>query len=913
LKTITITTITQCNRQALPKLDLGANHITVDYDPEMQYETLSVRPLLKNDLYQRYAVDWANIGSSDRQGSLPVIFADSTTEEAHLTFQLDAPRPILKFRMGGSIWLSGRAESNYVRYEYRFRGADGQWDSWQSAGKFDYEHTRDNYHQRRNQNKYLELPVRQAEVNGVQFRYVFRTSHASKYHRTGASLLRTEVDYQAADTSLTPIEVTYNWTEYYEPLPEDESGGGVRSHTERITKLPHRYHINVGGHVRPHTNWVRMNLQGSSPEAATLGCSDGKDVGDRDAIPPVGPLGARCGHVGGDRGSGGRPDGRRWPGRLLHHVGRRSLSQLGGNPNLDRWEPIHHPGPRPPPQRPLRPQRLACQLAAAPPARCPGVGTVSGLRAQGQLHLRAIREAGGGPLRQVPDRSPAPLGLPIDRGQRVGLAESTTVDTQVGPRPHGVLGIMWQENETGERYGRNRERGITMSRVEVSFVLTCVVAFSSPARAADESRALPQGNNGIASQYVDDVGIEKDPAVIYATGFENGITGGLKKVRSGVVILDDPSMARTGSACAQITAPRGKDSGGDLRYTWQESVEECFVRFYCRFHEDTVAPHHFVNLGGRMPTYKYRWGGGAGLRPPGGADGAFGTTIEPPRFDKPGSGWAFYTYWHEMHSWQTPHGASAGRPNAYYGNNFRPDNQRPFVGRGKWICVEFMVKMNTLGKHDGEQAFWIDGKKESTLQWYVSDRAAKEGKSDKNIVYFDNYVIATKYIGPVAEKEGPPAKAAPKEGGEPIAAVEPLWQDDFDSCEPRWAWRYSAGTGFKVLGDGILEAGVTDKSNRRVYSDCSLHEDNLSCQESPGGKHRVEVWVDNLCVRKEEGRLQRSHLDVAEEQKVYVDWIRFFKGDSQQCPTARPNPALKRFRARYRIEVKEIGSHDRER
>ncbi len=287
LKAITVTTITQCNRQALPKLDLGANYITVDYDPAMQHETLSVRPLLKNDLYRRYAVDSANIGSSDRQGTLPVIFADSTDKEAHVTFQLDAPRPILKFRMGGSIWLSGRAESDYVRYDYRLRGADEQWGSWQTAGKFDYEHTRDNYHQRRNQNKYLEIPVREANVNGVQFRYVFRTRHTSKYHRTGASLLRMEVDYRAPDTTFTPIEVTYNWTECYEPLPEGESGGVARSHTERISRLPHRYQINVGGHVRPHTNWMRMNLQGGSPGPVRLGYSDGKDVGDRDAIPPV--------------------------------------------------------------------------------------------------------------------------------------------------------------------------------------------------------------------------------------------------------------------------------------------------------------------------------------------------------------------------------------------------------------------------------------------------------------------------------------------------------------------------------------------------------------------------------------------------------------------------------------------------
>lgn len=61
----------------------------------------------------------------------------------------------------------------------------------------------------------------------------------------------------------------------------------MRSHTERTTKLPHRYQINVGGHIRPHSNWVRLNLEGSSPEPVKLGYSDGKDVGDRYAIPSV--------------------------------------------------------------------------------------------------------------------------------------------------------------------------------------------------------------------------------------------------------------------------------------------------------------------------------------------------------------------------------------------------------------------------------------------------------------------------------------------------------------------------------------------------------------------------------------------------------------------------------------------------
>jgi len=334
--------------------------------------------------------------------------------------------------------------------------------------------------------------------------------------------------------------------------------------------------------------------------------------------------------------------------------------------------------------------------------------------------------------------------------------------------------------------------------VIVAGLVLLVVFMSFSARGADKTAVSLPGGKGIASRYPGDVGIEKDPSVIYATSFENGIEGGLKKQRAGVEIINDAKLARAGGSCAKITATRGKDTGGDLKYMWKKGVEQCFVRFYCRFDKNTVTPHHFVNMGGHMPTYQYRWGGGAGLRPPGGSNGAFSTTIEPPNLDRARGkrvGWSFYTYWHEMHSWQTPHGASRGRPNAYYGNNFRPDNQRPFVGRDKWICVEFMVKLNAVGKHDGQQAFWIDGRKvghwspgsptgtwirdkfatsgpyntkprpfegfswrtdkclkinKATLQWYVSNRAAKNGRSDRNIVYFDNFVIATKYIGPIA-------------------------------------------------------------------------------------------------------------------------------------------------------------------
>ena len=342
-----------------------------------------------------------------------------------------------------------------------------------------------------------------------------------------------------------------------------------------------------------------------------------------------------------------------------------------------------------------------------------------------------------------------------------------------------------------------------MARLAILMVISLLTA--SIALAAEMPKG-PEGDTGIASKYIGDKGIEGDPAVIYATSFEDGIKAPLKKNRKGVVILNDAKMARTGSRCAQITATRNKDTGGDLKIKWKDGVDQCFVRVYAKFHKDTAMPHHFVNVGGHTPTYRYRWGGSAGLRPPGGSDGAFGTTLEPPKLDKPEKGWHFYTYWHEMHSWQTPHGASDGRKNAYYGNNFRPDEQRKFVGRDKWICLEWMVKLNTIGKRDGEQALWVDGKKvghwgpgypvgswmretfhtsgfwnknpkpfegfswrthpmlkanKSSLQWYLSDRTWKQMKVDENIVYFDNYVIAKKYIGPLGEKKKPEPKPLP--------------------------------------------------------------------------------------------------------------------------------------------------------
>ncbi|MEX0655262.1 MAG: hypothetical protein WD534_17800 [Phycisphaeraceae bacterium] len=332
-------------------------------------------------------------------------------------------------------------------------------------------------------------------------------------------------------------------------------------------------------------------------------------------------------------------------------------------------------------------------------------------------------------------------------------------------------------------------------------VALCLLGGAFTGRAQAEAEA-PEAGPGLAAAYPADRGIAADPAVIYASGFEDGIEAPLAPHRKGVSVVEDAELAHTGAAAARIVATRGQDQGGDLAIQWDEGEEQVFVRVYIRFDEQTVMPHHFINVGGHTPTYAYRWGGAAGLRPPGDEDGAFKATLEPPK--GPNDAWKFYSYWHEMRSWQTPEGEPDGRPNAYYGNNFRSPRQTPPLERDTWVCVEYMIKLNTIGERDGEMAFWIDGVKyghwrpgspvgrwlrqnfftqgqyfenyenpqpfegfswrthpslkvnKASLQWYVSSRSYENAEVDENIVYFDNLVIANRYIGPIADADETP-------------------------------------------------------------------------------------------------------------------------------------------------------------
>ena len=292
-------------------------------------------------------------------------------------------------------------------------------------------------------------------------------------------------------------------------------------------------------------------------------------------------------------------------------------------------------------------------------------------------------------------------------------------------------------------------------------LLTGTAAADKVPNIAAES-ALPRGT-GFAARLKADTGAEAHPAVIFADNFETGELGTRwdeKGAGKGKAISFAPADGgECGQRCMRVEARLGENEGDGLT-KWFQPADTVFVRFYTRFDAACDYVHHFVTLRankGQRGGDKWSGFGGAGLKPAG--DERFSTALEPwgnwAKWPAPGR-WNFYSYWHEM----KPSGDGK-----FWGNQFLPEPQEA-IAKDRWICAEFMLRHNTPGQPDGEQAFWIDGlllghwrgiswrKTETlkanalTLESYVTDRWTK---NPVNTVFFDNLIIAREYIGPAGK------------------------------------------------------------------------------------------------------------------------------------------------------------------
>ncbi len=343
---------------------------------------------------------------------------------------------------------------------------------------------------------------------------------------------------------------------------------------------------------------------------------------------------------------------------------------------------------------------------------------------------------------------------------------------------------------------------IQMSVCLAVFVSIPLLLFAQqPGQASTGSQTkLPALEKSIASRYPHDEGIAQDPRVICTEDFEiasiDQLASRWDTVRNAEIMSLSPERppGSHGKHSLLMAQRAEKGTGGDLYRLLGSGHEKIYVRMYVKFAEDCEPIHHFGTCaGGNFPAT--RWPSVRAGQPTDG-NKSFWVGIEP--FGEKWQ-WDYYAYWCEMRG-SPPKGQT-------WGNSFIHDDQWK-VRKGHWTCIEFMLAMNDVDDTNGEMALWIDGVPVSHLgkgfprgKWIFDkflpqqggeavrwnqnkgDReyfqTAPEGdafegfrfrKNDKlnanfiwlytyitkgtagqtNRVWFDDVVVATSYIGPIA-------------------------------------------------------------------------------------------------------------------------------------------------------------------
>jgi hypothetical protein len=287
--------------------------------------------------------------------------------------------------------------------------------------------------------------------------------------------------------------------------------------------------------------------------------------------------------------------------------------------------------------------------------------------------------------------------------------------------------------------------------------------------------ALPEGE-GLAAKYPGDIGIEEDPAVVFADGFED-IEDVVMDTSTyaqpgkrwdncwGIVrITRDPANVHSGRQAVEIThrVPR---SNGAEKYL-EPGHDTLFLRYYMKYAREFPGCHHTgMAIEGAVPGVNM--GSSTGVRPDGRNHFTAlvdtmptwtGVSPEPPGYmdiycyhmDQ-GRKWGDILY---------PTGdVLPSESSGMFGPDFVP---RPnlMAERGRWYCYELMVQANTPGERDGRVAFWVDGtlagdfpnlrlRSVGILKANYVVIVSYSSSSHPNVTHwYDDVVAATSYIGP---------------------------------------------------------------------------------------------------------------------------------------------------------------------
>ena len=335
---------------------------------------------------------------------------------------------------------------------------------------------------------------------------------------------------------------------------------------------------------------------------------------------------------------------------------------------------------------------------------------------------------------------------------------------------------------------RNISGGSMFIAAALSGIILISTSFGASGSKQTGAKKQKSGLPGIAANYVQDAGISGDAAVIFADDFESWKGDGTKKPDDKWTSLRVNNSGRTravggtvkidgkkcrGQRILEIanwhTGNTGGGSGGISIHLGNyarsneglgDGYEDIYVRYYLKFYEDYKAVrNHGANLGGRDVTQQgARWVGQANT-PDVAANGYFFSGVQPrgPRGSQD-IHLGFYSY----------HMDKKGP----WGDGYDFIKQIP-IKPGRWYCVERHMKLNSVNplKADGMEELWIDGelsvRQEGlrfrkvpqlkinffSLENYYHGLPEQYTRENPVRVYFDNVVIARKYIGPMAPAE----------------------------------------------------------------------------------------------------------------------------------------------------------------
>jgi len=252
-----------------------------------------------------------------------------------------------------------------------------------------------------------------------------------------------------------------------------------------------------------------------------------------------------------------------------------------------------------------------------------------------------------------------------------------------------------------------------------------------------------------------DVNLEEPGAVFFEDDFEDGSYDEWFDAYGPPQIIEDPALAHSGTKVLKCIAAynSGNSSTSSIKYWFHPGYDKVYYRWYCKFDStfDQGWGMHFCSLYAVEGDNMWNQMGMAGIKPEG--DDRFGSGFEP------WSDWGslvppgrmqFYAYWHEM---------LPDNQGNYWGNVFYPDSAI-IPERGRWYCMEMMIKANDAGQDNGEIAAWIDGELYMHLtgfNWRTTDDLKIKRISlgiyihnnpQENVCWFDDVVLSTGYIGP---------------------------------------------------------------------------------------------------------------------------------------------------------------------